>query len=217
MDDPGAATRRRLAPAGTGNPLVLAQRRPVAGHLGQRFRLRHRRRPSCPAPGGRPAGHGPGGGGRRRRRANGAGVPADLARRIALLPLLPPATDLVRMAAATGTALDAVAARYFAVGERFGLAWLRAQAETIAAPGHWARLALAAIIDELYEHQRLLAEGVAATDGTTPDAAIAAWMAKRPQAVERTKALLAELRAAASIDLPMLAVASRQFRTLTES
>ncbi len=150
------------------------------------------------------------------RREAADGVPADLARRIAILPLMPSATDLVRLAAATGAPVDAVAALYFAVGESFGFAWLRGEAEQIAAPGYWQRLALTAVIDELYEHQRRLVESVLSVGGDTPEAAIAAWATGRTMAVERARGVLAELQAAPSIDLSMLAVASRQLRTLTE-
>ncbi|MFO1153738.1 MAG: NAD-glutamate dehydrogenase [Rhodospirillales bacterium] len=145
------------------------------------------------------------------------GVPADLARRVAMLPLLPAATDLVRMAAATGASLDSVAARYFAIGERFGFAWLRSKAEAIPAPGYWQRLAITAIIDELYEHQRRLTEGVVAGDAGTPADALAAWSARHARAVERSTAVLGELQAAAAVDLSMLAVAGRQLRALAES
>ena len=151
------------------------------------------------------------------RREEADGVPADLARRIAVLPVMPAATDLVRLAAATGAPVDTVAALYFAVGEAFGFAWLRQQAESIPAPGYWQRLAIAALIDELYEHQRRLVDGVLAVDGDTPEAAIATWTTTgRATAVERARVVLGELQAASSVDLSMLAVASRQLRTLTE-
>ena len=145
------------------------------------------------------------------------GVPAELARRVAMLPVLPSATDVVRLAAATGAPIDAVAARYFAVGEKFGFAWLRQQAGTIPASGYWQRLAITAVIDELYEHQRRLVEAVVAADGNSPEEAIAAWTSGRAAGVERAHTVLAELQAAASLDLSMLAVASRQLRALTES
>jgi glutamate dehydrogenase len=151
------------------------------------------------------------------RQETANGVPADLARRIALLPMLPSATDVVRLAAATGVSIDAIAARYFAVGESFGFTWLRGQAEAVQMPGYWQRLAVTAVVDELYEHQRRLVEAVAAADGETPERAIAIWTSGRIAAVERTHVVLAELKAAPSLDLSMLAVAGRQLRLLTES
>ncbi len=145
------------------------------------------------------------------------GVPADLAHRIARLPVLPSATDLVVLATATGVPIDAVAARYYAVGESFGFAWLRRQAERLPTTGHWQRLAVTAVSDELYEHQRRLVEAVIAAGGDTPERAIALWTSERIPVVERTHLVVAELQAATAVDLSMLAVASRQLRSLTES
>ncbi|MEW5727592.1 MAG: NAD-glutamate dehydrogenase [Pseudomonadota bacterium] len=147
-----------------------------------------------------------------------AGVPEDTAGRVANLIVLASATDIVRIATRHGATVEEAARLYFAVGTRFGLGPLRAAAQKLAARGHWQKLAAEAAIDDLYAHQRDITTAVAAdAPGLAPPEALDAWIAGRPAAVERTDALVAELRAAHAIELAMLSVVNRQFRALAES
>ncbi|HET6221447.1 MAG TPA: hypothetical protein VFE11_04745, partial [Dongiaceae bacterium] len=107
---------------------------------------------------------------------------------------------------------------YFAVGERFGLNWLRSAAAAIPVDNHWDKQAVAAIIEDLYGHQReltqrILANGqvVTPTDGADP---IGEWAGQRAPALQRTEALIGDLRQSGATGLAMLAVANRQLRSL---
>ncbi|HEY0834300.1 MAG TPA: NAD-glutamate dehydrogenase domain-containing protein, partial [Azospirillum sp.] len=142
------------------------------------------------------------------------GVPAELARRIAALPVLAAAPDLVRIAARTGRAVEEVAAVYFLLGRRFGLEWLRDKAGAVKADNHWQKQATAALVDDLFAHQTQLTVRVLDAAGE-PDARVAAWMTQRRPVVERVEQLLSELRTQPAVDLAMLAVANRQLRGLT--
>ncbi|MGE5505455.1 MAG: NAD-glutamate dehydrogenase, partial [Actinomycetota bacterium] len=142
------------------------------------------------------------------------GVPAELAQRVGNLIVLASAADVMRIAAARGFTVEEAGRLYFVVGARLGLGWLRAAAERLSVRGHWQKLAAAAAIEDLYAHQRDLTTQVAAL-GAGEDA-IAAWIEAHRTGVERTDALLAELKAAPHIDLAMLTVANRQLRTLAE-
>ncbi len=142
------------------------------------------------------------------------GVPEDLARRIAALPVLASAPDLVRIAARTGQEVAAVAAVYFLLGRRFGLEWLRDKAAITKADNHWQKQAVAAIIDDLFTHQKELT--VRVLDSALPaETPVETWIALRRPVVERVELLMAELRTQANVDLAMLAVANRQLRGLT--
>ncbi len=148
------------------------------------------------------------------------GVPEGLATEIAILPLLAPSLDIVRIAGALGAPVERVARLYFAVGERFGLDWLRAAAGGVPADSHWDRMATAAILEDLYGHQAELARHVlAAASGDTldPGAAIDAWVQGRATALQRMEALLADLRQAGVLDLAKLAVANRELRSLVSA
>ncbi len=147
-----------------------------------------------------------------------AGVPEDTAGRVANLIVLASATDIVRIATRHGATVEEAARLYFAVGARFGLGPLRAAAQKLAARGHWQKLAAEAAIDDLYAHQRDITTAVAGdAPGLAPPEALDAWIAGRTAAVDRTDALVAELRAAHAIELAMLSVINRQFRALAES
>ncbi|MFO1062147.1 MAG: NAD-glutamate dehydrogenase, partial [Dongiaceae bacterium] len=146
--------------------------------------------------------------------AEQGGVPADLARRVARLELLEAAPDIVRIAHATGTPVETVGRTYFEVGRRFDLDWLRGATAGVPLDTHWDRLAVAAILDDINGHQRELAQRV--LDGGGPGAGdVDAWLAGRTTAMQRTGALLAELKAAGKPDLAKLAIANRQLRMLT--
>ncbi len=141
------------------------------------------------------------------------GVPEDLARRVAALPVLAAAPDLVRIAGKTGRDVAAVASVYFGLGRRFGLEWLRDRASGAKVDNHWQKQAVAAIIDDLFAHQSALTVRVL-DSGDGEEAAVEAWIARRRPVVERVEQLLTELRIQPAVDLAMLAVANRQLRGL---
>ncbi len=151
----------------------------------------------------------------RARRYEDDGVPEDVARRVAYLIVMPSTCDIVRISAARGVPAEDVARLYFAVGEALGIGWLRYQAEKLAVSSLWERLAIAAVIEEFYGHQRDITMRVFDSGGAG-DGAIGAWSAARGPVVERTRSLIAELEAAKNVDLSMMTVASRQLRTLAE-
>ena len=153
----------------------------------------------------------------RAERSRAAGVPDALAERVADMVVLPSACDIVRIAAARGIAIDAVAGLYFSVGEYLGFGWLRNQTETLAAATHWQKLAVAAIVEELYGHQRDLTIRVLDTVGKAENGAIEEWVQTCRPAVDRMRMLMSELEATTPLDLSMLTVASRQLGTLTQS
>jgi glutamate dehydrogenase len=135
--------------------------------------------------------------------------------------------DMVRVAQDLSVPVPQAANAFFAVGSRFALGWLRASAEALAQTGsHWEKLAIAAVIDELYTDQRAITTAVLRTlldsDQADPEnvdsmAAIEAWADGRRPAVERAEQLVNELRSASTIDLAMLTVASRQFGALKDA
>jgi glutamate dehydrogenase len=146
-----------------------------------------------------------------------AGVPEDLARRVAGLIVLASANDIARIATRIDQPVEIVGRLYFLMTARFGMGWLRAAAERLSGGTHWEKLAGEAVIDDLYARQADLTAGVASlADGLSAEAALAAWIDSRRPAVERADQLLAELKSAGKLDLATLVVASHQFRGLTE-
>jgi glutamate dehydrogenase len=144
-------------------------------------------------------------------------VPEDLAKRIANLPQLWSSLDIVRIATKAGIKVEAAAAVYYDIGTIFGLDWLREGARKLIGDNHWDRLAVFAIIDDLYGHQRDLTAAVLADGkGKPAAAAIEAWRAARGVPVQRIDQLFADLRQVGKVELSMLAVANRALRSVME-
>jgi glutamate dehydrogenase len=145
------------------------------------------------------------------------GVPEDLAKKIANLPQLVSSLDIVRIATKAGIKVDEAAAVYYDIGTVFCLDWLREGARKLIGDNHWDRLAVFAIIDDLYGHQRdLTAAVLAATKGKPAKEAIEAWRAGRAVPMQRIDQLFADLRQVGKVELSMLAVANRALRSVME-
>jgi glutamate dehydrogenase len=144
------------------------------------------------------------------------GVPSELARPTAGVDFLVSGCDIARVAQFGGYNVEDVGRIYFSIGARFGIDWLRGAAENLGADGHWQKLAVAAIIDDLYGHQSDLVKRVleAADDAPVADGVVDAWVERHRAAFERTTTLLGDIKSAGQPDLAMLAVANRQLRQL---
>jgi glutamate dehydrogenase len=125
------------------------------------------------------------------------------------------ALDIVRLTRA-GRPVEEVARVYFGLGARFGLDRLRAAGASLAAETPWQKAAVAVVVDDLFNYQSILASRVIReTDGARDP--VDTWLAARQRVVERIDQTMTDVKAAATIDLAMLTVASRQLRALVES
>ena len=145
----------------------------------------------------------------------GHGAPERLARAVANLDVLFSGLDIVRIAAG-GYDVGDVAKVYFAIGDRFGLDWLRGAAEGLSAETEWQELAIGAIIDDLYAQQTALVSKVVdeSGGGAAAEAIIEAWASSNGHRVNRAVSVVSELKTTGSVDLAMLAVANREIRAL---
>jgi glutamate dehydrogenase len=147
----------------------------------------------------------------------GQGVPEALAQHIAQLPAMMPALDIVRIATDLKIKVEEVGQTYFAVGDQFHLDWLRNGAKALIGDSHWQRLAVFAIIEDLYGHQRELTQVVlkgGLESKATGQPAIDLWKHTRGAALTRADSLFNDLRQVAKLELAMLAVANRTLRSL---
>ena len=144
------------------------------------------------------------------------GAPEPLARRIANLRLLVSACDIVRIADEATTDVERAGRVYFAVGDHMQLGWLRRQAGNLPADTHWDNLATTAIVDDLYQYQFLLTRKMLRQADQLDDVPqlVAACCVEHQAAYAATSQLIQELRKEGTVDLAMLAVASRQLRSL---
>ncbi len=146
-----------------------------------------------------------------------AGFPEPLARQLAALPLSMSLAEIVRLAQTTNKTHTAIVKHYFAAGQRFGLDWLRDAAAQCGAKAtaHWDKLALNAIVDDLYGHQSAITAAVLSSPDGAGAKGLELWIASRGLVLAQTDRLIDELKAGATpLDLAMLAVANRQLRAL---
>jgi glutamate dehydrogenase len=144
-----------------------------------------------------------------------AGVPQEIALRVAALDTLYAALDIVEIAAASGRPVETVAGVYFQLASRLGLGWLRDRIGKLPGDSHWQTLAKGSMRDDLAGLQRTLAGNVLANgEENDPRALVAAWEARSRETMERAARLLGELRAASAPDLAMLSVGLRELRNL---
>ncbi|HYI08242.1 MAG TPA: NAD-glutamate dehydrogenase [Thermoanaerobaculia bacterium] len=143
-------------------------------------------------------------------------IPESLATRVASLDVMSSAMDIIRISRSDAAhGVEDVARVYFGVGERFTLDRLRSASQNVAAETPWQKTALAALVDDLFIYQSVLASRVITeTDGADP---VETWLAQRPRVVERVDQTMHDFRASSTVDLAMLTVASRQLRALVES
>ena len=82
------------------------------------------------------------------------GVPEAVARRIAAIPPLYAALDMVDVARETKLPVEVVGKVYFHLGRELELDWLRARIESLAVDGHWQAVARGTLREDLYAQQR---------------------------------------------------------------
>ena len=102
---------------------------------------------------------------------------------------------------------------YFEIGESFGLGWLRYSAEKLPGDNHWQKLASAAVIEELYGHQKGITAMVMSSGANGSDP-LTAWSKSNTAIMDQTQQMLNELESAEQVDLSMLAVASRHLGSI---
>jgi glutamate dehydrogenase len=140
-----------------------------------------------------------------------SGVPGPFAHRLAGTGFLASALEIAELAERTRQPVDRAARIYYAAGARFALDEMRTAARRLPADTPWQKTAADTVIDDLFALQTDLAARILAQANGTKDP-VAAWSKKRDAALAPAEAAAAELRAAATPDLAMLVVATRQLR-----
>src|SRR5215203_55041 len=143
------------------------------------------------------------------------GVPEDLATRVAALPTMFSALDIVTVADEFELDVERVAAVHFRLGSRLGLHWLRDQIVALPRDDRWRARARAALRDDLYAiHRELTCEVLRSPPaGIEPDELVDSWIEANP-ASARTLQTLGDVRSGQSYDLTTLPVAVRELRNL---
>ncbi|MER5682501.1 NAD-glutamate dehydrogenase [Streptomyces sp. NPDC002205] len=145
-----------------------------------------------------------------------AGVPDELAQRVAGFSSAFPALDIVAIAERIGKDPLAVAEVYYDLADRLGVTQLMDRIIELPRNDRWQSMARASIREDLYAaHAALTGDVLSVGNGTsTPEERFAAWEDKNAAILTRSRTTLEEIRGSDSFDLANLSVAMRTMRTL---
>ncbi|MFJ3302768.1 NAD-glutamate dehydrogenase [Streptomyces sp. NPDC086549] len=147
---------------------------------------------------------------------SGAGVPDELATRVAGFSSAFPALDIVSVADRTGKEPLDVAEVYYDLADRLSITQLMDRIIELPRADRWQSMARASIREDLYAaHAGLTADVLSVGNGTsTPEQRFKAWEEKNAAILSRARSTLEEIRSSESFDLANLSVAMRTMRTL---
>ncbi|MGW6402404.1 NAD-glutamate dehydrogenase [Streptomyces sp. NPDC055134] len=145
-----------------------------------------------------------------------AGVPEELAQRVAGFSSAFPTLDIVAIADRTGKDPLAVAEVYYDLADRLSIAQLMDRIIELPRADRWQSMARASIREDLYAaHAALTADVLAAGNGvSTPEQRFDAWQEKNAPILGRARTTLEEIQSSDAFDLANLSVAMRTMRTL---
>ncbi|MFE2931404.1 NAD-glutamate dehydrogenase [Streptomyces sp. NPDC059278] len=145
-----------------------------------------------------------------------AGVPGELAQRVAGFSSAFPVLDIVAIAERTEKDPLAVAEVYYDLADRLGITQLMDRIIELPRADRWQSMARASIREDLYAaHAALTADVLAVGNGTsTPQERFTAWEEKNAAILTRSRSTLDEIQGSDAFDLANLSVAMRTMRTL---
>ncbi|RPK64088.1 NAD-specific glutamate dehydrogenase [Streptomyces sp. ADI96-02] len=145
-----------------------------------------------------------------------AGVPDELAVRVAGFSSAFPALDIVAIADRTDQDPLGVAEVYYDLADRLRVTQLMDRIIELPRADRWQSMARASIREDLYAaHAALTADVLAVGDGSaTPGERFRAWEEKNAAILTRSRSTLEEIQSSDAFDLANLSVAMRTMRTL---
>ncbi|MES5823687.1 NAD-glutamate dehydrogenase [Streptomyces sp. RG80] len=147
---------------------------------------------------------------------SGAGVPDELATRVAGFSSAFPTLDIVSVADRMGREPLDVAEVYYDLADRLRITQLMDRIIELPRADRWQSMARASIREDLYAaHSALTADVLAVGNGTsTPEQRFKAWEEKNAAILGRARTTLEEIQGSETFDLANLSVAMRTMRTL---
>lgn len=141
---------------------------------------------------------------------------ADMAKHFAGLQILYSVMDITIVAKKYEAPLEEVAQIYFAIGQRFGLDWLRYSAESLPASSYWQRMLIYTIKDEVYDLQRRLTAQIVKFAERNEGKHVEDWIAVNSKKVEVFDDFLNSIKQISDLDASKLVVAAKQIERLTK-
>jgi glutamate dehydrogenase len=146
----------------------------------------------------------------------GAGVPDEVASRVAGFSSAFPALDIVSVADRMGKDPMDVAEVYYDLADRLHITQLMDRIIELPRADRWQSMARASIREDLYAaHAAVTSDVLAVGNGTsTPEQRFKTWEEKNAAILGRARATLEEIQGSETFDLANLSVAMRTMRTL---
>lgn len=150
------------------------------------------------------------------------GLPKDMARRIATIPMLGAACDIIRIGKECKTGIVPTALTYFEVGEYFRISPMRAMARTLKSDDRWATEVIGNVVDRLYDVQTALTIRILKESGKEKQAKgqtvslLTRWLDTRSAEVGNVEQVLVDIEKASIPEISMLIVAEQRIRGLVE-
>ncbi len=151
------------------------------------------------------------------------GLPSALSKRLSRLEVVASSPDIVQIANESKAPINEVAGLYFAVGARFGFTKLRNMANALVSNNNWHRMAVNAVIEDLYGYQGMLTKEIhdymamnlekSILKGSE---AVEYWIADHGQHVQVLDQLLSDVGSSGMPDLALLTVLQRELRLMCE-
>ena len=148
------------------------------------------------------------------------GLPAELARHIAIVAPLGAACDVTRISLEEKTDLKVIARIYFELGEYFHLHWLRQQARAMTARDRWTTEAVDGLIELYYAAQAGLTVRILRDmkrdlrNGKTPKGIVTRWVETHGHHAAQFAPFFADIRREGKIDMPILMLAESRLRQI---
>jgi glutamate dehydrogenase len=146
-----------------------------------------------------------------------AGLPQDLATRVASLDAHNAALDIVELSIAHHVSVLEAARVYFEVGARVGIDWVRDQIERLPVEGPWQATARSGLRDSaLRIHRRLTDRVLGRKDKGNAQTRVGGWIASVGEELAHWQRTLTEMRAAGASDFATLTVGVESVRKLAD-
>ncbi len=143
-----------------------------------------------------------------------AGYPTAMAQRIAALPALNSAFDIIDLARGQKVPVADAAAVYFEIGDTLHLKWFQDQVELLPVAGRWHANARGVLRDELNTQRRALAAQLLNLPKPAQGTRVQNWISGADQTLSYTLAMFNEVRAQKVLDYPTISVAVRRLAQL---
>jgi glutamate dehydrogenase len=146
-----------------------------------------------------------------------AGLPHELATRVAGLEAHNAALDIVELSLIHHVSVVEAARVYFEVGTRIGIDWLRDKIEQLSVDGPWQAIARAGLRDgALRIHRRLAERVLSRKDRGTAQVRVTTWVESISEELSHWQRTLTEMRSAGAGDFATLTVGVESVRKLAD-